>query len=317
MDISVYILTYYHERYIAQALESVLAQKTKYSYEIVISDDCSKDRTLEIVREYQRKYPDVIRVLANETNIGIPQNIYQARCSCRGRYIVNLSGDDYWIDPNKLELQARFLDMHPEYLAVCTSAEQRFDDETTATAVLPPRKECNREYTVSDYEHNKMLCMYGFMMRNLFLTDEGRAYFGVARSISNRIDDVVDGLLILQKGKVFALPDITYAYRATRDKSDKHTYNARYSRIEKAKNHMIMLNSMREHFGNSVDLSNRYVRSLSINYLTILVSRNLKQYKEVFDLVPVEMRKPFCRNVFLRAFFNLLPMGIELISRRV
>lgn len=317
MDISVYILTYYHEKYIAQALESVLAQKTTYSYEIVISDDCSEDNTLEIVNAYQRKYPDIIRVFANKTNIGIPRNIYQARCKCRGRYIVNLSGDDYWIDNNKLELQAKFLDAHPEYIGVCTSAEQRYDDETAATAVLPKRNECNKEYTIHDYERNKMMCMYGFMMRNLFLTEEGREYFGVARSISNRIDDVVDGLLILQKGRVYTLPDITYAYRATRDKSDKHTYNARYSRVEKAKNHMIMLNNMCDHFGNSVDLSNRYVRSLSINYLSILVSGGYKEYKPVFDLVPMEMRKPFHRNVFFRAFFNLLPMGIELISRRV
>ena len=68
IDVSVYMLTYYHEKYIRQAIESVLSQKTHYNYEIVISDDYSQDGTREILREYQEKYPDIIRVNLNEKN---------------------------------------------------------------------------------------------------------------------------------------------------------------------------------------------------------------------------------------------------------
>ena len=94
-DVSVYMLTYFHEKYIRQAIDAVLAQKTHYSFEIVISDDHSEDGTVDILREYEAGYPDIIRINVNETNLGIPGNIYKARCMCRGRYVAVCSGDDY------------------------------------------------------------------------------------------------------------------------------------------------------------------------------------------------------------------------------
>lgn len=101
--ISVYIPSYNNEQYIASAIESVIHQ-TLQPYEIVIIDDCSADNSREIIKKYQKKYPDLIRVFFNEKNLGIAKVRNFALSQVRGDYITYLDGDDLWY-PQKLELE--------------------------------------------------------------------------------------------------------------------------------------------------------------------------------------------------------------------
>jgi glycosyltransferase involved in cell wall biosynthesis len=112
--ISVLMITYNHARFIRQALDSVLAQETNFSYEVVIGDDASPDGTGAILAEYAEKFPDRIRLLRRAQNIGMNANFADTLASCRGEYVALLEGDDYWNDNQKLTLQAEFLEGHPE-----------------------------------------------------------------------------------------------------------------------------------------------------------------------------------------------------------
>lgn len=114
MKVSVLIITYNHEKFIAQALDSALMQKTSFDYEIVIGEDCSSDQTRKIVRQYHQKYPDKIRVLLPAQNLGMLKNFVNTFRACKGQYIALLEGDDYWTAPDKLQKQADFLDSHLE-----------------------------------------------------------------------------------------------------------------------------------------------------------------------------------------------------------
>jgi glycosyltransferase involved in cell wall biosynthesis len=116
--LSVMLKAYNHELFIAQAIESAIAQQTSFPFEIVVGDDCSTDRTLEIVREYQTKYPSRIRVLAHERNLGMTRNTMALYAECRGEYVAWLDGDDYWTSPDKLQRQVDFLDANTDY-ALC------------------------------------------------------------------------------------------------------------------------------------------------------------------------------------------------------
>lgn len=112
---SVNMMTYNHAPYIVQAIEGVLQQQTDFPLELVIGEDCSSDGTREIVFEYQKEHPRVIRVITSEQNVGPRENSNRVEKACRGKYIAYCEGDDYWHDPRKLQKQIEFLESHPDY----------------------------------------------------------------------------------------------------------------------------------------------------------------------------------------------------------
>lgn len=114
--VSVCMITYNHEPYIAQAIESVAQQKTNFPFELIIGEDCSTDHTREICNKYQEKYPQLIRLHLHEQNVGVMRNFNTSLNACNGKYVALLEGDDYWTDPHKLQKQVDFLEEHPEYI---------------------------------------------------------------------------------------------------------------------------------------------------------------------------------------------------------
>lgn len=110
MKLSVAMITYNHEKFIKQALQSVLAQEVDFEYEIVIGDDFSTDGTREVLSEYKSAYPHRIHLLFHESRLGPGGNLFQVLNSCSGEYIALLEGDDFWTSPRKLQIQADFLD---------------------------------------------------------------------------------------------------------------------------------------------------------------------------------------------------------------
>ena len=113
--LSVLITTYNHEPYIAQALDSVLAQKPGFPIEILIGEDASKDGTAAIVREYAGRYPDRITAFIAGKNEGGHANLSRLLRAARGRFIALLEGDDYWTDESKLRKQVDFLEARPGF----------------------------------------------------------------------------------------------------------------------------------------------------------------------------------------------------------
>ncbi|MDA8106812.1 MAG: glycosyltransferase [Nitrospiraceae bacterium] len=114
MKLSVFMVTYNHEKYIAQALDSVLMQEVDFDYEIIVGEDCSTDNTRNILLEYQQKYPYKFKLLLHDSNLGACANFMQSFKACSGDYMAYLEGDDYWTDTLKLQKQVDFLDAHPE-----------------------------------------------------------------------------------------------------------------------------------------------------------------------------------------------------------
>lgn len=127
--VSAKMITYNHEPYIAQAIEGVLRQETSFPFELVIGEDCSTDGTREIVFDYQKKYPDIIRVITSDKNVGACKNGLRTRKACRGKYIAYCEGDDYWHHPQKLQKQVDYLESHPE-CGLVHSDQDRYYEKT-------------------------------------------------------------------------------------------------------------------------------------------------------------------------------------------
>ena len=121
--VSIKMITYNHEHYIAQAIEGVVKQETNFPFELIIGEDCSTDGTIEIVLEYQKKYPDIIRVITSDKNVGAKKNGYRITKACRGKYIAFCEGDDYWHRPDKLQKQVDYMETHPECGLVCSDLD--------------------------------------------------------------------------------------------------------------------------------------------------------------------------------------------------
>lgn len=129
--VSICCLTYNHENFISQTIESFLSQKTSFPVEILIHDDASTDNTKKIVMEYVAKYPDVIRpIFQKENKYSKGERSFIGHYilpSVRGKYIALCEGDDYWIDPLKLEKQINFLENNPD-CSICFHAAHHINE---------------------------------------------------------------------------------------------------------------------------------------------------------------------------------------------
>ena len=130
--ISVLCATFNHEDYLRQTLDSFVAQKTDFPFEVLVNDDASTDHTAEILREYADRYPDIIRPFYQDENLySRRMNVYDLVFfpAARGKYIALCEGDDYWNDPEKLQRQTDWLDAHPDYSACVHNSIGKISDQ--------------------------------------------------------------------------------------------------------------------------------------------------------------------------------------------
>lgn len=148
--VSVCIRTYNHEDFIGDAIEGVLLQETDFSFEVIIAEDKSTDRTREIVRDYQRRYPSKIRLRLAEENLYDKNKRYPtlgAWNAARGKYVARCDGDDYWTDPVKLQRQADFLDDHPDSV-ICFTASRILHNESGELRGIQGPSEVRETYSL-------------------------------------------------------------------------------------------------------------------------------------------------------------------------
>ena len=127
--VSVVMITYNQENCIAEAIKGVVKQKFDGTVELLILDDCSTDGTGEVCREWQARYPDVIRYVRNENNLGFQRNYMKAFGYCRGRYVALCDADDYWFYSRKLAVMVGYMDANPD----CAITFHRVVNYYTAT----------------------------------------------------------------------------------------------------------------------------------------------------------------------------------------
>jgi glycosyltransferase involved in cell wall biosynthesis len=203
--VSVCIITYNQEKYIPQAIDSVLAQKINFPIEILIGEDCSTDATRAIVLEYERKYPRVIRAILSQTNLGANKNLAGLLKEAKGRYIALLEGDDFWTSPQKLEKQVGFLEQHPE-CTVCFHRIERYIQEEDQTMGVWPDPDPPVITTLEDLLRMNYIHTCSVMYRNVVKTiPEGYAEL--------QIGDWPLHILHAQKGAIGFLAETLARYR--------------------------------------------------------------------------------------------------------
>jgi glycosyltransferase involved in cell wall biosynthesis len=219
--VSIVCLTFNHEKYIAQAIEGFLFQETAFPFEIIIHDDASVDRTLEIVMEYQVRYPELITVIAQSENLYSKGKDLTALVFgyARGAFIAYCEGDDYWCVSHKIQRQAEFLLNSPEHGVVFTNSRVLYEQ---GNRVVPGRDRSALGNVSS--EHGKALLLVGNPYTSstaMFRAEAVKGYEEIARKLHPRMGDLVMWLFIAGRYRVGVLSDVTTTYRV-RARSASH-----------------------------------------------------------------------------------------------
>lgn len=209
--VSVILIAYNQRRYIRQAIESVLAQETSFSYELLIGDDASDDGTSGIVAEYAQAYPDRVRAFIRPENLGAARNAVLLLQQARGEFIASLEGDDYWIDPQKLEKQAAFLRESPGFIG-CTSRIRCVDENGRAIRGKPEWIRQKRVFTLADFDGVHLPGQASSLMRrNIFRTPAHD--YSVLTEADTMISDRTAMLIFLLQGDFYCFDQPMSVYR--------------------------------------------------------------------------------------------------------
>ena len=200
------MVTYNHEKYIRQAVKSIVSQKTNFPYKLFIGEDCSTDNTRAVCIELQQKYPEKIELILQEKNIGALQNAAKVYKSCieYGTYTAICEGDDYWTDTNKLQKQVNFLEQNPDFNICCHRASVLNEKNKTLKTPKAPKQSV---FTQEDVANHNFLVTQTEMFRNSAWKGLPDGYFN---SISG---DYFINMMLSENGKIKYFSDVMAVYR--------------------------------------------------------------------------------------------------------
>lgn len=212
-EVTIWCTTYNHEKFIAQCLDSFLMQKTNFPFEIIVHDDASLDHTSEIIREYETKYPSIIKPIIEEENLYSRDLLLFGLIMVKHintKYVATCEGDDYWSDEGKLQKQYDFMESNHEYSAI--GHLTRAIDSSNQDVVGSFIDSVPGEYGVKENQNWQLFAHYSsYFYRNIFLkmTD---------REINNFFSLSVPGdrsypILFMKYGKLYVLPEEMSVYR--------------------------------------------------------------------------------------------------------
>lgn len=218
-DITIIMASYNKENYIAEALDSVFMQETDYDYHIIIADDCSTDRTLEIVNSYQERYPNKITLLTSEKNQKLYKNVLRAYEITKTNYFCVLDPDDYWVDKKKIQKALDFLEQNKDFTIYVTDTKMLFSDGIIKDFIK--RDKCV-DSTFEDYLSNKAAlgCTLGSVFRNVVFKN------GIPEKMRNLVSESAEysfrgdsfrNAIHLYYGKSHCVPESDSVYRVTDD----------------------------------------------------------------------------------------------------
>jgi glycosyltransferase involved in cell wall biosynthesis len=275
--VSIDCITYNHENYIADAMESFLMQKTDFNFEILIHDDASTDRTPEIIKQYESKYPDLIKPIyqtENQYSKGVKISYFNME-RAKGKYIAVCEGDDYWTDPYKLQKQVDYMEKHPE-CSICIHAVYRvLPDKTKLKLHVRPNRG-NKVFTVEEVIYDN-----GIFATNSFLYP---AEFNTNRPYFYEIAPIGDYPLFIYlalQGTVYYIDDFMSAYRiGVKDSWSSRMSSSIERRVATYNKIMDMLDEINRYTEYKYD--NVIKKTQKRNHFNILLDQGMfKEAKEV------------------------------------
>lgn len=203
--VSVCCICFNHEKYIEEALNGILRQKTNFNYEIIIHDDVSSDNSMLIANKYREAYPNIVKIYIEDENqwtkkVDILKKTYKL---AKGKYIAICECDDYWIDEYKLQKQIDFLENNINYSACFHKAKKICNDEFVE---FMPNIDTNRNFNINEIFNNWIIPTASFVFR-------GELVNRIPESKKFMYTDIVTFLTMASNGEVYFLNEVMSVYR--------------------------------------------------------------------------------------------------------
>ncbi|MEL3908412.1 MAG: glycosyltransferase family 2 protein [Treponemataceae bacterium] len=218
--LTVLMPTYNRANYITQAVNSVLAQKTNFGIKLIITDDCSTDGTVELIKNLQEKYPEKIEIILSDKNERLLANILKAQSRVETEYFCVLDPDDYYTDENFLQKAVDYLEAHKDFTIYSSNCMMLFEDSTKSPFIKAITKQA--VFTFDDLLSSNVIITQtaGSVFRNVIYND------GIPQIIKDAIGtpseasfraDTERYIMHLEKGKAFFKNEIVAIYRIHKD----------------------------------------------------------------------------------------------------
>lgn len=206
--VAVCLITYNHAAYVREALESILMQETNFDWMIHVADDCSTDATRSIILEYQQKNPEKFHLIFKDKNVGPIQNWRNLIGSTNADYIAYLEGDDYWMDKQKLQKQADYLDAHHEVVGCFSNSQFIQADGTLIREIYNPKANAfefyNQEKCLTYLRSSYPTCT---LMYRAIQVEE------IPQTLIPKFCDELLDLVLTQRGMLHCMRDTFASYR--------------------------------------------------------------------------------------------------------
>lgn len=282
--VSICCITYNHEKYIEDALDSFLMQETNFPFEIIVHDDASTDNTAKTIRKYEKKYPSkIIGIYQKENQYSkgrSPLNDYVLP-KVKGKYIATCEGDDYWIDSKKLQKQIEFLESNSEYV-MCFHPVKVVDTDKNFTGnYIGPYRKGSKEYTIKDTVKSGFVHVSSRVIKTYVYKAERPAYMSHAMH-----GDYALALFLSAEGKVYCIDELMSAYRKGVENSIMTKYKEKYSGKKEIK---YQLNRIK-----TLEMADKYY---DYKYSEEISDVNLTS-KLIIALLKKDL-SPYARNIYI------------------
>jgi len=311
VTVSILCLAYNHGKYIRQSLESMVNQKTDFDFEILIHDDASTDDTADIIREFQEKYPEIVKPVfqtENQYSKGIQvQNVYNIP-RVKGKYVAYCEGDDYWTDDHKLQKQVDYMEAHPN-CTLCIHRAYRINTKGKVVGTFPSTKYTGTVSCEDVIVNGGGFCATCSIMAPAKLMKNRPEYFNILC-----IDYVIQ-VYLASCGETYCFDDIMSAYRtgvdgswSSRMKKDNEKHIRHIERVEKMKRAFDQHTEYKYHDAVEKSLFNS---QYSLCYQT---GKYKQLLEEPFKSSEIARQQPFLKKVkiFLGAYF---PFVLRLLNK--
>jgi glycosyltransferase involved in cell wall biosynthesis len=209
--VSICCITYNHEKYIADALDSFLMQQVSFSYEIIVHDDASTDKTAKIIREYEKNYPSIIKPIyqtENQYSKGKKPLRDFVLPLVKGKYMATCEGDDFWIDTEKLKKQVQFLEENQTFIACFHAVKVVNTDKSPTGRYLGLYRKGSQVLSINDAGLGGVVHVSSRLLRTDFYRKEYPEWI-----YNSRYGDIALALYLAIEGKVYYMDRVMSAYR--------------------------------------------------------------------------------------------------------